>query len=272
MQRGGVSLLRVLRPKKKARRESASPTSEKDSSLHPMYFDLCLDANENIVRFLSSKPKTTYWEKHVHAEDACPVYEMDSELGKFMSIRFKSIFVSSRKYTLNYTGNWIAVNKKNVASKIDNLESVLFHLDEADETISWIEQFGPSMSTLRSIRYVGPEIMTAISLHCTNLKEIGVSGSNMDLQSMNIWESLGKTLEVLSLGLDSSREEEMRKIKKHCRSLKSIHIYANSSIYWDGSALNTAALSRCLISYGGQLEHIGIRDMGLSNLEDVVRV
>lgn len=49
-------------------------------------------------------------------------------LGKFMSTRFKSIHVSGLKYTGELAGNWIAVDQKDIAAKILNLESVIFDL------------------------------------------------------------------------------------------------------------------------------------------------
>lgn len=103
------------RPPKKARREASSSAGDKARPARRMYFILCRDANENIIRSLSEKPNARYWEKH--AENACSVYNVRGELGKFMSSRFKLICVSSSKYASEFTRNWISVDKKDVARK-----------------------------------------------------------------------------------------------------------------------------------------------------------
>lgn len=80
---------------------------------------------------------------------------------------------------------------------------------------------------------------------------------------------MGKTSERLELEFLYSAEEELRKIEKNCRKLKSINI--SGHCMFTGSDLNDIALSKCLVSYEGQLEHLGIHNMKVEELEDVVR-
>lgn len=64
--------------------------------------------------------------------------------------------------------------------------------------------------------------------------------------------------------VDSSGEEEIRRISKYCRKLKDVDI--------TGPNLNTSAFSKCLVSNAGQLEHAVIRRMKQRDLKTVLKI
>lgn len=112
---------------------------------------------------------------------------------------------------------------------------------------------------------VKPDILCAVSFHCCNIRHLDIwEVESGDLEGLNLWENVGCSLEILRLRIESGGIEELRMINKYCRKLQSIKILSRN--------LDSAALSRCLASYKGQLEYIRIGDgMVDSDLESVVK-
>lgn len=115
-----------------------------------------------------------------------------------------------------------------------NLESFSIHENQTITTVPLIELFGNRMTTLEFYKGIKKEVLLAVSLHCTSIWKLTLRIRSSDVEGLNLWESIGRTLEILNLALETTGEEEMRKIKKCYRRLTTINIH--------GSDMNECAL------------------------------
>lgn len=67
------------------------------------------------------------------------------------------------------------------------------------------------------------KIVVAIPEYCTHIWELSLTKINAShLKELNLWESIGNTMEILKFSAYGGVQEEIRKIEAYCRRLKII--------------------------------------------------
>lgn len=92
--------------------------SERVELMHPMYFDICPDAIENILRYLSSRSNKPDWTTFISAADVVSLSDVQGGLGESMLSRFNDVYMPKSISKRKITGDWADVARKDIASKL----------------------------------------------------------------------------------------------------------------------------------------------------------
>jgi len=126
-----VSALQLTaRPRKKVRLES---NDEHESQR--MFFELCPDSIDNIVRCTSSSRNRSDWSSFITSEDVSALSNVEGGIGDFITSQFNAIYVPNKLRTLDPSGNWVDADKKDIAFKILRLEKDAFIRDESGDKV-----------------------------------------------------------------------------------------------------------------------------------------
>lgn len=296
MQQPASSPVSPSRPPKKKRVENAGVEEPSKRLL----FDLLEDnALENVTRLTSSNPNRGDWPMGIHEDAVSVLYEIESYYEKFIASRFDSIYSSPVRNPFrgeHDTGNGLLINNPQLAynilmrtgenikkihwddsevedyfpfgdkmaelsTKCTNLESLSFGY--CDAYIPWIKTFGHQLRSVSFHNRISHDIIGAVGSHCTEICELNISPMfSLDTEWSNLWRTIGRTLQVLSLELCGHGEEHLPEIEKYCRKLKRIDIRGDFPPF--------AGLARCLASFGDQLEYATIYFMEYEDLKHVV--
>lgn len=285
------------RPRKRIRRaQRKRALTAKKRADNRLYFDfLSPEANENVVRCLSSAPGAQDWSCFVKEKDIATIYNAAGDLGKFASSRFTCILISAGDDDVpEYNDNWIEISDASIGEDVLMRGAATFKKIYVDSSFAkrvltsdmldklsdkctsieslylpseggraWLERFGNRLRTLEFTSESPRKSIVAIP-YCSNIRELTLKEvSKSCVARTNIWEKIGKTLEILSIKFKFSGEEQIRNIEKYCRKLKHIDI---CGLY------NMGALSKCLASYENQLEYAEIlsSNMNTEQLRGVV--
>lgn len=118
--------------------------------------------------------------------------------------------------------------------------------------------------------------MHAICWYCRNLRELTMEKRCDFMEAsffpdFNIWESLGGSLEILTMNGLEGTEYQMGHIAKYCRHLKSIRVKIEASQYGSFREKDVITFfSDCLASWKSQLEYARIPQTSRENMEKVV--
>lgn len=77
---------------------------------------------------------------------------------------------------------------KSISDKCTNLKCLDVRSSKTTGTIAWIESFGKQLKTLKIDFGINREIVLAVSLHCTHIRELTLWDVELeDLEDVNLW-------------------------------------------------------------------------------------
>jgi len=261
-----------------------------------LYFDT-LNENEicNVVRFLSESPRAENWRNCIDLSDILGLYEAEGKLGTFMLTLCTALRLSSRN--ISFYGLFRGETEEAIRCEPESLlhlslpervaESfcTLFvrydvpdELDEyvADEIVDCISENFPNIRELHLdvgltegdwIRELGQRIeslycddfLMDVAKCCPNLRHLylyDIVGHKYDVKS---WEKSLENLETFCVLRATQSIDVIEFVEKFCRKIKRLEL--------DGGGDEVQeALSKCISSYGNQLERVRLHSMTESQL------
>jgi len=252
---------------------------------------------ENIVRYLSDSPRAENWSVHLEVDYIFELYSVQGQLSAFLHSRFTRLYL--------HTGTLIDVNdlvlgkelviscriesvldwpqhlgqhfhtiiigssfyfSKQVyqqagflSNRCPNITSLYMRCDGAHGRI-WVRAFGANVT---KIHVETGHRLREIAEFCPKLLEITLAKPSWcDHESEAFWRKVGKTVEKISTVFMTGGSKEIDLIETHCRKIK----HANFTMINCG--LNER-ISKCLASFGGQLEQATVQFMSKEQLERV---
>jgi len=126
----------TTRPHKKMRRESTQVNNGGHESQR-MYFELCPDSIENIVRCTSSSRNSKDWASFINSEDISSSSNVEGGIGEFITSRCNaisdrngissgrnkfSVHLHDKLFTMDSSGFWVDAHRKDIAFKLHRVE------------------------------------------------------------------------------------------------------------------------------------------------------
>lgn len=231
-----------------------------------LFFDILPENTlDNIVRFFSRSPRAVNWENHTYLEDIYDLYDVEGELGGFLSGRFTGVNVIDEVQQPIYISGPILEKEAIIASTAPFLLKLcssgrvvpsfqtlilgylLFEDEERapstpvsvhEDRRRCLEKFGESVVSL----YISASLVREIRAYCTNLRHLYLSGSMLYKTDLRMfWESVGNHLETIS-ARDVSQPSL---IADYCPNIKHLEILRSA---------NPTGVSKCIASYGEQIK------------------
>lgn len=248
------------------------------------YFDrLPENAIDNVVRFLSDSPRANNWPIHI-SRNILGLFEVDGELGRFMSARFSGIFcykgelkdissfqldkesvLSCEMESIEELFSSLSVPcvnsfrtfivghgfpQKDIRCQIDYLSTKWPNVQslildcDAPEGRVWLEMFGKNLVCLRSEYFLH---WREISTFCPGLRHLYLGTVDCHGEyGYTFWKKVGKNLETLSIHVTLGGLNQISLIKEHCRGIKRLLLSGS-----DGEVNDE--ISKRIVSYGDQL-------------------
>lgn len=99
-----------------------------------------------------------------------------------------------------------------VSEKCKNLDSFVFDYAEKTSKAVFIGFFGKRIKKVYFRWWINPETVLSSSLHCASIRKLTQSVEIKHLEGLNLWRTVGNSLEFLSMETDSSAEDKMLEI------------------------------------------------------------
>lgn len=194
-------------------------------------------AIENIVRFLSEKPKLKGWSSHLKAEQLDALLRYSDNVSAIVRELFPSINYSWSGYQPPDTaGPWAVGNRKDIGHLMTELPARL----------------GEHVRRLYVNTALTSPFAKAISAHCTGLRHLQFHayyyGNFPTANFCAIIAARGSALESLQVIAGGLNERTIATIAAHCRGLTLLDLQMRGSC--------PALLSPIWRSVGGRLEHL----------------
>jgi len=134
-------------------------------------------------------------------------------------------------------------------------------LSYTDECALWIREFH---DCILSLTIYDSNLLPHVAVFAKNVRHLSLdttfkSGSGGE----NLWATVGKTLESISMKFCSEEMAEIASIQSFCRNLKDIHIQTSSRLMLE-------ALCTCILSYGESLNYADLSFMTREQMERVI--
>ncbi len=249
------------------------------------YFNtLPCEVQENVVRFLSKKPKSNQWMHSISSSDIETICELKqnlfTELQRNVKIltKTRSSYLGARKSCLftNILAEFQStISEVNIYSQSPFMRSSLLWVSVLENCSSLtslslsvrldLETFhrllsrtGKNLKSF-SVRLFGSQgFIAAMTKYCTSLEKLELLDPHENC--IPLWQSLNTSLKELNLQIWRSDPDtgNIPEVQKYCRSL----ISANVSLPWFCSTYEPIA--ELYASYGNQLQSANLSSMNES--------
>jgi len=270
----------------------------KEMAARMLYFDILPEnAISNIVRFLSTSPRAEKWANYINLADISGLYDVKGYLGTFLltlcnALRLGDENVSSflslddiepaeaigcePEYildsslperaaksfrTLIVRHNGVSEDVRShidfISEKFPNIRKLLVGFVMTDRV--WIKKFGPKLESL-DCRILSSDIPK----YCPHLRHLYLYSMRRYDSDMEFWEKSGEKLETLEVERPVNTIDVIGFVEKFCRKIKRLGLSgANESVQ--------QAISKCVASYGNQLESVRLKFLTENELLRVKR-
>lgn len=109
MERNASALIPASRPRKKMRTDAKIAVAEEP--VQPMYFDMCPDAIENIIRCTSSRPSGEKWSSFIYSATVSSLCDVEGWMCELITQRFDEILIPR--------SNSVAATKRDIPFQIE---------------------------------------------------------------------------------------------------------------------------------------------------------
>jgi len=211
---------------------------------------------EHILRHLSRVPRAKTWTKYINVKDLGALYDLGGDFGAYVHSRFDTLSVGEMREVSTDEFLWKELKSETVwmddsiyaahdlLSKAglnfrsllfpgdSMLPSILYDIADAcinvrsvgvgDEGGELVEAFGGRLEALHLGRH---PCIREVADNCVQLRELTLDTVELrDLERSDLWKKLGDTLQSIRAVFYFTGEVELRKIRKYCRKLKTVHI------------------------------------------------
>jgi len=247
------------------------------------YFDNLPDGIlANIVRLLSSSPRSTEWACYINLEDIIGIYGLACELRRLLralctSLRIESLATDvlppssgngevvcaprmfmkpsmDRQVSRSFRSLAVIYNVYDTETvawpRLDIILTHLTHIRELDVSFCsdreevWIGKLGPSLESLRCSTF-----LSRWARHVPRLKKLDVYDLEWTVADSEAWENLGGSLESLYIRGYVRSVDVIKFVQESCRRVKSLYIQGRNEV-------EREALSRCIASFRDQLQRV----------------
>ena len=259
------------------------------------YFNLLPDVIiEEIVRFISDRPRHPHWKAYLGESNAFHLVEESSPIKEYVTPLLSHLTATNDNFARGNADTLVVRGASRGLPEL--LGSVLqeVHLRAIPLDSSWVRQLTATCVALRSleVHYAMPcshfvsmlkargNGLTSLSAwfvgsiqHLNSISEYCPNIEHLELQylrraSPDLWRSVGDSLKSLTLSFSIALRpiETLSHVQENCRKIRKLNILEN---YHGFDPVVSSAVAKLYYSYGEQIEEASLKDVCPSVCSDI---